>query len=490
MSRANAAHSPRFLLLAAALAVSAHPAQAATRSVPSQYATIQAAIDASVNGDIVLIAPGTYTQSPTLSGKAITVTSLFHTTGDRNYIAQTIVDGGGGTHVFRVEPSAQVATIKGLTIRHASDGVSANGRFDILDCVVTNTTDGIDYEDGSGGLIRGCTFEGNSDDGIDLDNESFSTIERNVIRDNGDDGIEIRMQSYSGPLLTTIIRDNTISGNGEDGIQLISYDQKTSRYIRIERNLILDNAMAGLGMMCCSNTVEDYQGASVLERVDLFHNTLSGNDHGVTGGDSLVALGNLIVNSTNIGLKNADAGSVASHNLFFANGTNHTGSNVNVGTSLFSNPQLQPDETLAASSPAIDEGATSFTWHGLVVWNAPAGSYAGAAPDLGAKEFGTVSVGDRAATGRAALLPAAPDPSRGMVRLRFELAVAAPARLEILDAAGRRVRTLLDAALPAGQHDRAWDARNDRGEAAPPGIYFVRLRTPVGTWSQRFTRLE
>jgi hypothetical protein len=474
------------MLFATALISSS--AVAATRQVPSQYATIQAAVNAAVNGDVVLIAPGTYTEQPTLSGKAITVASHFHTTGKRSYIDQTIVDGGGGAYVFRVEPSVQVATIVGLTIRHASDGISANGRFDLLDCRVTNTTDGIDYESGSGGIVRGCTFEGNSDDGIDLDNETFSTIERNVIRNNGDDGIEIRLQQYTGPLLTTIIRDNTISGNGEDGIQLISYDVKTSRYIRIERNLVLDNAMAGLGMMCCSNTVEDFQGASALERVDLFHNTIAGNAYGVTGGDSLVALNNLIVNTPNIGLKNADAGSAASHNLFFANGTNHTGSNVNVGTSLFANPQLQPDWTLAAGSPAIDAGAASFAWYGLLVWNAPPGSFGGAAPDFGAREFGTVSVLAHEAEGTRLLAPA-PNPGRGSIALGMVLALTGPVRLEIVDLSGRHVRTLVDDVVPAGRHEFAWDGRSDRGSAAPPGVYLARLVGAGFARTRRFTRL-
>ena len=64
------------LCAAALLAVSAH---AATLHVPSEYPTIQAGIDASVHGDDVLVAPGTYSgsgnQNINFIGKNITLRS-------------------------------------------------------------------------------------------------------------------------------------------------------------------------------------------------------------------------------------------------------------------------------------------------------------------------------------------------------------------------------------------------------------------------------
>ena len=75
---------------------------------------------------------------------------------------------------------------------------------------VNSGGDGIDYESGSGGLVRNCTFEQNSDDGIDLDDDVSVVIEHSEIRNNGNDGIEVRLHDYSGPELTVVIRNNRI----------------------------------------------------------------------------------------------------------------------------------------------------------------------------------------------------------------------------------------------------------------------------------------
>lgn len=465
------------------------PARAATRHVPADYATIQAAVNAASSGDLVLIAPGTYFESPTLSGKAITVASLFHTTGDRAYIAQTIIDAGGGAWAMRVLASPSPPSVIGLTLRNGDDGLAAFGHLNFLDCRCTGNTDGTDYDSGAGGLIRRCVFEGNGDDGIDINNRVDVLIEHCVIQDNGDDGIEIRMQNFSGAALALVMRYNTIARNDEDGIQLIGYDVRTARTFQIEHNLFMDNRMAGVGMMSGSNTVENYEGASLPERIGIVHNTFHGNNHGITGGDSTVVLDNILCHTTNIALKNLDAGSIAAHNLFFANGTDQSLSNVDAGTTVHADPLLQPDGSLGAGSPAIDAGTASFTWNGVLRWQESPGSYNGAAPDLGAKETGSTSAPASVSTGVRLLAPS-PNPGRGPIALRVELPVATRVRLEIVDTLGRRVRTLVDEVVPAGRREFRWDGRDDRGRLARAGVYLARLVTRLGTESRRLTRLE
>ena len=158
------------------------------------------------------------------------------------------------------------------------------------------------------------------------------------------------------------------------------------REIIIEGNILANNDKSGIGMMCCDNTLEDFQGAIFDEPIVVTNNTIIGNDHGLTGGGNLVVLNNLFLDSTNIGLKNATSGAVVAHNLFFGNGTNWTNSDVDLPTTLTSDPLIDGAYVLAQSSPAVDAGTAHYEVGGLVLLDIPVENYFGIAPDLGARE--------------------------------------------------------------------------------------------------------
>ena len=67
-----------------------------------------------------------------------------------------------------------------------------------------------------------------------------------------------------------------------------------------------------------------------------------------------------------------------------------------------------------------------------------------------------------------------------------------PVRAEarIFDAGGRSVRLLLEGTLPRGISRIAWDGRGESGRILDPGIYFLRLKTDVGTSVTRLQRLQ
>ncbi|MFQ5584368.1 MAG: hypothetical protein ACE5GL_08035, partial [Calditrichia bacterium] len=66
--------------------------------VPEDYPSIQAGINAAVNGDTVLVNDSTYFENINFRGKAITVASYFLTDGDTTHIHNTIINGRLPSH--------------------------------------------------------------------------------------------------------------------------------------------------------------------------------------------------------------------------------------------------------------------------------------------------------------------------------------------------------------------------------------------------------
>jgi len=69
-----------------------------------------------------------------------------------------------------------------------------------------------------------------------------------------------------------------------------------------------------------------------------------------------------------------------------------------------------------------------------------------------------------------------PNPFNPMTEISFAVPQGAGlVRLDIFDVRGQKVRSLAQEALPAGQHTRVWNGRNDEGRAVASGVYFYRL---------------
>jgi aminopeptidase N len=78
---------------------------------------------------------------------------------------------------------------------------------------------------------------------------------------------------------------------------------------------------------------------------------------------------------------------------------------------------------------------------------------------------------------RTALRLAGSNPTVGPVRLAYELASAASARIDIYDGSGRLTRTLLEGQRPAGSYSIIWDRKGNDGRSVSAGAYFCRLST-------------
>jgi hypothetical protein len=376
-------------MFGASLTVLTAPGRAATTLlVPEDFSTISAAIAAAAPGDTVSIAAGTYTGAVTLN-KPITLRG--RSPGSTPTSNTTTLEASASVDVITIPSGVSPApTVTGLVLRSGLSGISLKSPATIVGNLFVANNDQLDYKVEGGGTARGNVFQDALDDGIDVNHPVRDLlIENNQMISSDGDGVEMRLNDDT--IFGTahiIFRGNEIWGSRSDGIQIIDYFTDTNRVIAIERNLIRDNGRAGIGLLDGGTTAEDFRAASIRERITVFHNTLLRNNHGISGGDNLIALNNIFVGHF-LALKNVDADSVASHNLFWQNTTNASGSVV--AASIVADPLLDADYRLKASSPAIDAGVAHFEWKGETVMDQAAGSYQGSAPDLGWKETSSLS---------------------------------------------------------------------------------------------------
>jgi hypothetical protein len=134
---AQLARSAAYLFVSSAAFGWASVAEAADIHVPADHATIQAAINASVDGDTVIVAPGTYSELVRLNGKAITLRS-------ESGAGKTIIDGGAlGTTMKFVNGETSATVLEGFTIRNGRAAVGGGMYINsasptIRDCVIAS----------------------------------------------------------------------------------------------------------------------------------------------------------------------------------------------------------------------------------------------------------------------------------------------------------------------------------------------------------------
>jgi hypothetical protein len=103
---------------------------------------------------------------------------------------------------------------------------------------------------------------------------------------------------------------------------------------------------------------------------------------------------------------------------------------------------------------------------------------------------GTVGMPDSRLPVEFALRRVAPNPTRGPAIIGFALPREARVRIEIFDARGRCVRSLVDDTRPAGEWTVAWDGCDDAGVGVGAGLYLLRFRAEGRMFTQRLVRVD
>ncbi|HEV2351619.1 MAG TPA: choice-of-anchor D domain-containing protein [Terriglobia bacterium] len=319
--------------------------------VPADQPTIQAAINAAVNGDTVQVSPGTYTENINFNGKAITVTS----TGGPQV---TIIDGGGITAVVAFATAEGLTSVlNGFTVTNGLYGYQGGGvsiQFaspTITGNIITNNVgcegSGVGINGGSP-LISGNTISNNlqgacsggvGGGGIGIVNGSEAQIIGNVISNNsvldgaGGGGISLFNGGGTGELSPTIVGNiitrNAAGGTGRGGGILIA---GTTPGLNIIQNLIAENSASEGGGVQWDTPVSVFVSNTIAA-----NSAPQGSEISVGGLDNSVVVANNII---------ADAGNVP---VFFC-------------TSSITNPaNFQNNDVFASDASAYGGSCTDQT---------------------------------------------------------------------------------------------------------------------------------
>ncbi len=295
----------------------------ATINVPGDSATIKAGINGAVNGDTVLVAPGTYTENISFNGKAIVLIS------------------SGGRDVTIIESAASEVTV--VAFNNSEDSSSVLDGFTIDGASVSP---GI-HCDGSSPIIQNCdvSFCYGGEDLVGIFcNNSAAKVRHNLVHQN----------------------QGTVNGAGIVG--------KGSQALEVSYNEVFDNtALQGPGiglfangsnMKIHHNLVWGNNGSTGWSggiqiygtNCEIINNTIVGNTQGITilDGSDIAILNNIVVSNQNEGI--IPGAAIIDYNDIWDNGSaNDPGIN---GISLYPLfvDDVNNDYTLRSLSPCIDSG--------------------------------------------------------------------------------------------------------------------------------------
>jgi len=272
-------------------------AQAANRLVPGEYATIQAGIDAAVDGDVVIIAAGTYTgdgnRDIDFKGKKITVRST--DPNDPNIVAATIIDCQGSSSsqhrgfYFHSGEDAN-SSLSGLTITNGynRDGggiYCLNSSPTITNCNISGNQA---YRIGGGGIawissgpfdklmITNCIISNNS---TNYDGRRGGGIYANNNSSN----------FYSCLTLINCIISNNTCDYGGGGIWADKTNLALVRCNIIANKVISDdyNSNGGGGIGGSGSSVFSHEGGLIITQCTINDNYVGGLYDGGNGGGIL-----------------------------------------------------------------------------------------------------------------------------------------------------------------------------------------------------------
>jgi len=241
-----------------------------TLRVPTQYLTIRSAIDASSNGDLVLVDDGIYYENINFTSKAITVASNFIIDADTNHIYNTIINGSqnsnpdSGSVVYFISGEDTTSILTGFTITGGS------GTLVVIPGVETDRIGGGIYLEDSGAKIIHNRIINNSAD------MNISGSDARVAAGGGIAALSVEIHNLI--IENNFISDNTVFSVSRafgGGIAVIENSPGVYNVLLLN-NTIASNEVVSNGMgdeaLAVSGGI-----LTLLGKVIVIGNTVSGN---------------------------------------------------------------------------------------------------------------------------------------------------------------------------------------------------------------------
>lgn len=455
----------KYFILFLALFVSCINVNSATRNVPAQYSTIQAAINAAVNGDTVLVAPGTYLENINFRGKNIVVTSNYFLTNDPQIINSTVINGSTPVHTD---------TASCVIIANYEDSTTVLQGFTITGGTGTLWDDehasGNRYREGGGILIQ----------------YSKPIIQNNIIRNNfatnlaggavGAGGGGIRMGDSNPTVINNIIMQN--QGRYGPGI-VMNYSGGTFKNNIICLNSGGQNYGGGGAFWILSNSPA---GPRIIENNTIINNTTISGCGGLTIQGSTVSLkNNIIRGNTSTNSNQIDySGAVTVSYCNIQGGFPGTG-NLNVDP-LFADTNY----ILQNSSPCIDKGDSGTVYNDIPDPVNPLnakypskgtlrndiGAYGGPLAALLTNQLIGVQIYSAEIPQRYRLYQNYPNPFNPVTKIKFDLPKSGFVKLIVYDILGKQVSIIVNEHLSSGSYTADLNA-----SVLSSGIYFYTLQS-------------
>ena len=242
-------------------------------------ATIGYALTQAGNGDEILIAAGTYTETLDVEGDPITLRGG-HTVSGTAWLprsGETIVDAGGANNsVFTISPNNNV-TLEGITIQGANHTSDEGGGFYInaANVVISNTVirDNSTVGPGSGVWIENS---------VGAENVKVSLLNSTVINNDSANGAAGLMVGDGAPIEVTI--ENTIF-TGNTGNDVLTLDNQPFEMIGGQ---VSSNTVTGQSAINISGS-----GSGTISGTEIISNTSSAI--GIWSFDNVVSAHNLTI---------------------------------------------------------------------------------------------------------------------------------------------------------------------------------------------------